>query len=308
MKRHVACLLGLLLLPWSTRSHAQDKPRIADEHILLETTRGDIVLALYPDVAPRQVAQLLRLTRLGVYDTTWFHRVERSFVLQITNAQNRLAPLTPEQLQALERLPLETSSGVLHHRGVISMAHEDGDVNSGETSFSILLVDAPHLDGKYTVFGEVEQGWPVVEAIRGVTVDAKNEPLERVAVMRATVKTAAEVAHLVSSGQLQASRPETPRAVTAPAPKTGWATVGAIAFMMLCGLLVHLGAGRVSPKVLGAVGLLCVLIGGYSLFTTLGVQGRAGPGVATAVFFGLLALFKLMNRFESSNASGTKKS
>jgi len=117
------------------------------------TTGGTFTLELLPDVAPRTVAQFKRLIGAGVFDGIYFYRVEKGFVAQTATAADRATPLTPEQRAVIVPIPLETGP-MLHKRGVLSLAHGD-DPNSGETSFSILLADAPHLDGKFTVFGRL---------------------------------------------------------------------------------------------------------------------------------------------------------
>jgi cyclophilin family peptidyl-prolyl cis-trans isomerase len=120
------------------------------------TTGGTFTLKLLPAVAPRTVAQFRRLIAGHVFDGLYFYRVEKGFVAQTATADDRAVPLSPEQRALIVPIPLEVGS--LHHkRGVLSLAHGD-DPNSGETSFSILLGDAPHLDGKYTVFGVLDDG------------------------------------------------------------------------------------------------------------------------------------------------------
>src|SRR5207253_2022621 len=75
---------------------AAAEPRLSQERVVLHTTLGDLVLAFYPDVAPRHVEQILRLVRLGAYDGTSFYRVYPSFVAQIGTVQARRDPLTAE--------------------------------------------------------------------------------------------------------------------------------------------------------------------------------------------------------------------
>lgn len=297
-----AGLLATVLLGAIPPGSAQStRPRIGDLRILLETTAGDVVLGLYPDVAPQHVRQLLRLVEMGVYDSAWFHRVDPNFVIQLTDAQNRSSPLSSEQRDAIVKLPLERAP-IVHHRGVLSMARQDADENSAETSFSILLVDAPHLDGKYTVFGEVEHGWPVVEAIRAVATDAQHQPLERVSIQRARVLNGARLQRMIRDDLLRGPIQQGVRADAGP----GWVTSVAIGFMMLCGLLVHFGSGRYSAKLMSALGLLCILMGAFWSFVTFTPLVRTHSHGGLLLFFGLVALFRLMNRFESG-ASAPKQ-
>ena len=87
----------------------------------------------------------------------------------------------------IQRIPLEVNA-VAHERGVLSMARWDDDPDSAETSFSILLGPAPHLDGSYTVFGQVESGWNAIERIEAAPRKPDStEPADDVRIIRARV-------------------------------------------------------------------------------------------------------------------------
>ena len=94
------------------------------------------------------------LFRSGCYNSDQFFRVDKGFVAQVSDVvSGRLAPLSPLQREEAERaVPLEVVTGVQHHAGTLSMARH-ADPNSGKSSFSVLLGDAPHLNMQYTVFG-----------------------------------------------------------------------------------------------------------------------------------------------------------
>jgi cyclophilin family peptidyl-prolyl cis-trans isomerase len=160
---------------------AKDRPQI-----VLRTTAGDIRAELYPDVAPQTVAQVMKLVKAGIYDHTPFYRVEPGFVVQTTNIYGRTVPLRDDQKTLVQKLPAEFSS-VAHERGTLSMAREDKDINSGETSFSILLNNAPHLDQKYTVFGKVTQGWDVLKVLEGAPHSAAFQPTTPLEIKKAEV-------------------------------------------------------------------------------------------------------------------------
>ena len=131
--------------------------------VTIVTTGGTFTARLLPAEAPQTVAQFLRLVDARVYDSVYFYRVEQNFVAQTATADDREVPMTETQRETIKQIPLEASA-VRHTRGVLSMAHGD-DPNSGETSFSILLADAPHLDGKYTVFGVLEESDAALRAV-----------------------------------------------------------------------------------------------------------------------------------------------
>jgi cyclophilin family peptidyl-prolyl cis-trans isomerase len=301
----IGALLGLVpgLGRAAEGGPSRSAPRWSSERVLLRTNRGDLVLALYPDLAPRHTSQILRLVRLGVYDTTSIHRVQRGFLVQLTNAQNRKLPLRPEQTRAIQKVAAEFSN-LRHAAGMLSMAREDNDPNSAETSFSILLGPAPHLDGKYTIFGELEWGMPLLTQLANEPVDDKHRPLHPVLVEEALVKSAEEISQLRAAGLLREVRP-----LPQPAqqPESGPVQrqlpppiAAGIVLMMACGLLCFLMAGRWKPQTLGAVSLLTVLTGGFLLFIQLVPIARSSWLVAVLVFVGMVSLFKLMNRFESA--------
>ena len=299
---------------WGAAPQAQAqpaRPRVGEERILFRTNRGDLVLGLYPEVAPRTTAQILNLVRLGVYDSVWFHRVEPGFVAQITDARNRKNPLSPEQVKALVKLPAELSP-VPHQSGVLSMARQNEDINSAESSFSFLLGPAPHLDGKYTVFGQVEWGMPLLAMVAGEPRDARNAPRYLLMVESAVVKTDAEIASMIQAGELRRPRrlPDSaPAAVRveriARAGVRGCPPRhrGGSSSCIVCNLAGFAFGNRWPPQTRGALNLLPVLIGFFLLLSQLGSSTARAPLLGLALFFGVVGLFKLMNRFESTPPS-----
>ncbi len=165
MKRAVL-LLSLLFPAACATTSAPDStvPAVSAPRVSMQTNAGTLTLELFPDSAPKTVEQFVKLVRAGVYDGAYFYRLDRGFVLQTSEPQTeRATPLTAEQRALIHPLALEAMT-LVHRRGVLSLAHRD-DPNSGETSFSILLGDAPHLDGKYTIFGMLQGSEEVLEQI-----------------------------------------------------------------------------------------------------------------------------------------------
>lgn len=269
-------------------------PRVARERIVLRTNVGDMVLALYPEVAPQHTAQLLKLARMGVYDGVDFFRVETSFVAQLGDARYKQPTPSPEQAGAIHPLPAEFSQ-LLHRRGVLSMAHYDDRPDSGETSFSILLGDAPHLDGKYTVFGRLELGDDVLDLIERVARDEHHRPVVPIVVRRAEVVDSPEA--LAGLGLRRAGFYD--EGFGAQGRYLTWGALAAI----LCGLLLFALSRRLGPAALGSVGLLLVLGAFFGLFIAYVPRAHSSQWMALALFLGVPACFKLMNRFESQRLS-----
>jgi cyclophilin family peptidyl-prolyl cis-trans isomerase len=150
--------------------------QLAAYRAVLETSAGPITVEFFPDKAPEHVRNFLRLAAAGVYDGTSFHRVVRGFVIQTGSVTTRGA-LTEKQQKMVRTLPPEFND-TKHVKGILSMARGD-DPGSASTSFFIVTGDAPSLDNKYTVFGRVVDGLPVVDAIEQAPVNGET-PVSRV--------------------------------------------------------------------------------------------------------------------------------
>jgi cyclophilin family peptidyl-prolyl cis-trans isomerase len=273
-------------------------PRVARERIVLRTNVGDMVLVLYPEVAPQHTEQLLKLARMGVYDGTNFFRVESSFVAQLSDARQKQPTLTPEQVEAVHPLAAEFSE--LHHgRGTLSMARYDDRPDSGETSFSILLGDAPHLDGKYTVFGRLETGEDVLDLIERVARKG-SQPVMPIVVRRAEVVDTPEA--LASLSLRRAGFYE--EGFGGPSVYLLWGGLSAL----VCGLLLFVLSRRLGPVALGSVGLLLVMVAFFGLFIAYVPRAGASQWTAVALFLGVPVFFKLMNRFESQRFGRSRPS
>jgi cyclophilin family peptidyl-prolyl cis-trans isomerase len=158
--------------PFSTESVAD----LAQYRTVLETSLGPITVAFFPDKAPEHVRNFLRLAQAGVFDGTAFHRVVRGFVIQ-TGALSSRAPLTEKQRKYVHTLKPEFSD-TPHVKGILSMARGD-DPASATTSFFIVTGNASSLDEKYSVFGRVVDGLPVVDAIEQTNVNGET-PVARI--------------------------------------------------------------------------------------------------------------------------------
>ena len=157
---------------------------LAGYRVVLETTRGPITIALDPASAPGHVRNFLRLSALGVYDGTSFHRVVKGFVVQTGMVSTRTTPLTQGQERHVTTLAPEFNP-MPHVAGTVSMARLE-DPASASTSFFICTAPAPSLDGKYTAFGRVIEGMEIVHQIEQAPLSGE-EPVERIELVRAQV-------------------------------------------------------------------------------------------------------------------------
>jgi peptidylprolyl isomerase len=148
--------------------------------LIIETTKGPVVIALRPDLAPKHVERIKQLAREGFYDGIVFHRVIEGFMAQTGCPQG-----TGTGGSKLPNLKAEFSAEP-HVRGVCSMARSSSP-DSANSQFFIVFDDASFLDKKYTVWGQVIEGMENVDEIK------RGEPAQNPDKM-VSVKVAADAA------------------------------------------------------------------------------------------------------------------
>jgi peptidylprolyl isomerase len=129
--------------------------------------KGQIVIDLLPDLAPKHVEQITALAQEGAYDNVVFHRVIDGFMAQTGDVEFGKAggdmSMAGMGGSAKPDLPAEFS-GIAFERGIVGMARAQ-DPNSANSQFFIMFAPADFLDGQYTVVGRVVSGMEVVDAI-----------------------------------------------------------------------------------------------------------------------------------------------
>ena len=129
-----------------------------DNLLVIDTTKGRILVELAPEIAPAHVERIKLLTRRGFYDNTPFHRVIEGFMAQGGDP-------TGTGMHGSDKPNLAAEfSKEPHVRGVASMARAQSP-NSANSQFFICFDDARFLDGQYTVWGEVTSGMEYVDAL-----------------------------------------------------------------------------------------------------------------------------------------------
>lgn len=131
-----------------------------DNAIVIDTSKGRVIIKLRPDLAPKHVERIKLLARDGYYNNVPFHRVIEGFMAQTGDGQrfNGTGGSKYPNLQA-------EFSNVPFKRGIVGMARA-GDPNSANSQFFIMFADGAFLNGKYTVVGEVVAGMDVVDKIK----------------------------------------------------------------------------------------------------------------------------------------------
>ena len=145
---------------------------------------------LYPDVAPKSVANFVKLAESGFYDGLTFHRIVPGFVIQggdpLGNGTGGPGWHIPGEFAANG-----FKNDLQHVRGVLSWARAQ-DPNSAGSQFFIMHQDAKHLDGQYAAFGKVTSGMDVVDAIASVKTGRNDRPMEEQKIASITVDTKGE--------------------------------------------------------------------------------------------------------------------
>ena len=156
-------ILGLVAaLMCVAPAFAQPLPPNLDKQnaIVIDTTKGRIVIKLRTDIAPKHAERIKQLARDGFYNNVPFHRVMDGFMAQTGDGQN----FNGTGGSKYPNLKAEFSN-VPFKRGVVGMARASSP-DSANSQFFICFADASFLNGKYTVVGDVVSGMDVVDKLK----------------------------------------------------------------------------------------------------------------------------------------------
>lgn len=145
MRNLILTLIGALFLTMTTTANAD-----SGKTLLLETTKGQVEIALLPDLAPNHVARITELANNGFYDGVIFHRVIPGFMAQTGDPDGTGMGGSGQKLKA-EFTDYE------YKVGTVGMARSMSP-DSGDSQFFICFEGCGHLTGQYTVWGQVERG------------------------------------------------------------------------------------------------------------------------------------------------------
>jgi len=151
-KKFLSIVFTLLVIALTPQVLAEQDNSV----VVLETFSGDIVIEFFPNDAPNHVDNFLKLTKDGVYDETYFHRIISGFMIQGGDplSSQAGAPMsswgTGDPGYSIDA----EFNDISHERGIVSMARSN-DPNSAGSQFFIVHKDSTFLDGQYTVFGRI---------------------------------------------------------------------------------------------------------------------------------------------------------
>jgi len=148
---------------------------------------GKIIIETFPAQAPKHSANFDSLVSIGFYDGTAFHRVIPGFMIQggdpntknFPNDRDKWGMGDPSQTM----VPAEFNKGLpnwTHKRGILSAARRGDNINSATSQFFIMHKDSPHLDGQYSIYGQVLEGMDVVDKIATTPRNNRDAPNETI--------------------------------------------------------------------------------------------------------------------------------
>ena len=147
--------------------------------INIKTNKGDIIIELFPDKAPKAVENFTSLAKSGYYNNLIFHRIIDNFMIQAGDpfcSDNNNATQCGTGGQSIWGEPFsDEKNELLVDTGALAMANSGPDTN-GSQFFIVTGPHQAHLDGKHTVFGKVVEGMGVADAISKVATDDNDQP------------------------------------------------------------------------------------------------------------------------------------
>ena len=180
MKSASSFLVLTVFILWSASLQAA-------EMAVIETDFGKIEFKLFPEKAPGHVKNFRNLAKAGFYNETQFHRVIPGFMIQGGDPNTKDADRDNDGFGGPGYTIKAEFNDTPHKRGIVSMARSQ-DPNSAGSQFFIVVADAPFLDGKYTVFGEVVKGMEVADKIVSVPRDKRDNPLKPVVMRKVSIE------------------------------------------------------------------------------------------------------------------------
>ncbi len=159
MKFIYTFFMCLVFLSGCFKTKEKSKPMTDLNTLIIKLNDGDVKIKLRPDLAPKHVERIKTLTQKGFYNGLKFHRVIDGFMAQTGDPKGD--GTGGSELPDLQAEFTDT----MFTRGVLGMARSQSP-HSANSQFFIMFADAPHLNGQYTVFGEVTEGMELVDKLK----------------------------------------------------------------------------------------------------------------------------------------------
>ncbi len=185
MKKKIVILMLLFLLVCGcskdTSKGEIDKVKYEEtnkitNYVKMDTTKGIILIELYPEITPITVENFQNLVNEKFYDGLIFHRVIKDFMIQGGDPEGTGFGGSDKTIKG-EFKNNGVENNLSHTRGVISMARNSISMDSASSQFFIVHKDSTFLDGDYAAFGKVIAGLDVVDIIASTQVDSNDKPV-----------------------------------------------------------------------------------------------------------------------------------
>jgi peptidylprolyl isomerase len=159
----IRALAIIVALVCAAPAIAQPLPAGLDKQnaIVIDTTKGRIVIKLRTDIAPQHAERIKQLAREGYYNNVPFHRVMDGFMAQTGDGKNfdgTGGSKYPNLKAEFSKVPFT--------RGIVGMARRGDSVDTANSQFFIMFAEGSSLNGQYTVIGEVVSGMDVVDKLK----------------------------------------------------------------------------------------------------------------------------------------------
>lgn len=178
-------VLGFVTLQQSSAAEAKKSVKQKNPIVVLQTNQGNIELKLYPKVAPRAVENFVTHTKQGYYNGVVFHRVIKGFMIQGGDPDG--TGMGGESIWKKDFDNEYAPNVVFDKPFKLAMANRGPNTNGSQ--FFITTAATPHLNGGYTIFGEVIKGKDVVRKIENVSTSKPGDvPLFKQVIKKAYVK------------------------------------------------------------------------------------------------------------------------
>ncbi len=151
---------------------------------IIHTNKGDITLELYPKIAPLAVKNFIALSQKGYYKGTIFHRVIKGFMIQGGDPTG--TGMGGKSIYGKEFKNEYAPNVTFDKSGILAMANKGSNTNGSQ--FFITVAPTPWLNGGYTIFGSVINGFDTVLKISTTKTGAMDKPLENQVIKSIEIK------------------------------------------------------------------------------------------------------------------------
>lgn len=174
----------------TAQSNIEDSTVIEGEKVMVTITMENgntMELELYPEIAPKTVANFVKLANDGFYNGLTFHRIIHGFMIQGGDPEGTGYGGSKETIKG-EFAANGVENTLSHKRGVISMARSQA-MDSASSQFFICHEDALYLDGQYAAFGKVVNGFETLDELAATEVGPDGQtPIKKPVIKSITVK------------------------------------------------------------------------------------------------------------------------